>query len=41
MYQLPLASRKLRVLADWTIALLFRRDIAELGSLGHPRRLEP
>jgi NADH dehydrogenase len=41
LYQLPLLSRKLRVLADWTIALLFRRDIAELGSLGHPRRLEP
>jgi NADH:quinone reductase (non-electrogenic) len=41
LYQLPLFSRKLRVLTDWTIALLFRRDIAELGSLGHPRRLEP
>jgi NADH:ubiquinone reductase (H+-translocating) len=41
LYQLPLFSRKLRVVADWTIALLFRRDIAELGSLGHPRRLEP
>ncbi len=41
LYQLPLFSRKLRVVTDWTIALLFRRDIAELGSLGHPRRLEP
>jgi NADH dehydrogenase len=41
LYQLPLLSRKLRVLTDWTIGLLFRRDIAELGSLGHPRRLEP
>jgi NADH dehydrogenase len=40
LYQLPLLSRKLRVLVDWTVALLFRRDIAELGSLGHPRRLE-
>jgi NADH dehydrogenase len=40
LYQLPLFSRKLRVVTDWTIALLFRRDIAELGSLGHPRRLE-
>ena len=40
-YQLPLLSRKLRVVTDWTIALFFRRDIAELGSLGHPRRLEP
>jgi NADH:quinone reductase (non-electrogenic) len=39
LYQLPLFSRKLRVVADWTVALLFRRDIAELGRLGHPRRL--
>jgi NADH:quinone reductase (non-electrogenic) len=40
LYQLPLASRKLRVLVDWTVALFFRRDIAELGLLGHPSRLE-
>jgi NADH dehydrogenase len=39
LYQLPLFSRKLRVVTDWTVALLFRRDIAELGMLGHPRRL--
>ena len=39
LYQLPLISRKLRVVADWTVELLFRRDIAELGMLGHPRRL--
>jgi len=24
---------------DWTVALFFRRDIAELGTLGHPQRL--
>jgi NADH:quinone reductase (non-electrogenic) len=40
LYQLPLVSRKLRVVTDWTVALLFRRDIAELGRLGHPRRLD-
>ncbi|HSS74239.1 MAG TPA: NAD(P)/FAD-dependent oxidoreductase [Gaiellaceae bacterium] len=40
LYQLPLLSRKLRVVVDWTVALFFRRDIAELGSVGHPRRLE-
>jgi NADH dehydrogenase len=40
LYQLPLASRRLRVLVDWTVALFFRRDIAELGLLGHPRGLE-
>jgi NADH:ubiquinone reductase (H+-translocating) len=39
LYQLPLLSRKLRVVTDWTVALLFRRDIAELGVLGRPRRL--
>jgi NADH dehydrogenase len=39
LYQLPLFSRKLRVVTDWTVALFFRRDIAELGMLGHPRRL--
>jgi NADH:ubiquinone reductase (H+-translocating) len=39
LYQLPLTSRKLRVVADWTVSLFFRRDIAELGMLGHPRGL--
>jgi NADH dehydrogenase len=41
LYQLPLLTRKLRVVADWTTALFFRRDIAELGTLGHPQRLDP
>jgi NADH dehydrogenase len=40
LYQLPLLSRKLRVVTDWTVALFFRRDLAELGGLGRPRRLE-
>jgi NADH dehydrogenase len=35
LYQLPLVSRKLRVVTDWTTSLFFRRDIAELGMLGH------
>jgi NADH dehydrogenase len=39
LYQLPLAQRKLRVVVDWTVSLFFRRDIAELGQLGHPERL--
>src|SRR5579875_624276 len=39
LYQLPLAQRKLRVVADWTVSLCFRRDIAELGQLGHPEGL--
>jgi NADH:quinone reductase (non-electrogenic) len=40
LYQLPLLTRKLRVVVDWTTALFFRRDIAELGMLGHPQRLD-
>jgi NADH dehydrogenase len=39
LYQLPLLSRKLRVVSDWTTSLFFRRDIAELSMLGHPQRL--
>ncbi|HEX2111075.1 MAG TPA: NAD(P)/FAD-dependent oxidoreductase [Gaiellaceae bacterium] len=39
LYQLPLLTRKLRVVADWTTALFFRRDIAELSMLGHPQGL--
>jgi NADH dehydrogenase len=40
LYQLPLVTRKLRVVADWTTALFFRRDIAEFGMLGKPQRPE-
>ena len=39
LYQLPLLSRKLRVVTDWTVALFFRRDIAELSVLTDPRKL--
>jgi NADH:ubiquinone reductase (H+-translocating) len=39
LYQLPLLTRKLRVVTDWTVSLFFRRDIAELGMLGHPEPL--
>jgi len=40
LLQLPLPSRKLRVVVDWTTSLFFRRDIAELSMLGHPHRLD-
>jgi NADH:quinone reductase (non-electrogenic) len=40
LYQLPLAQRRTRVVVDWTVSLLFRRDLAELGTLGHPERLD-
>jgi NADH dehydrogenase len=32
--QLPFAARRMRVLADWTAAALFRRDVAELSLAG-------
>jgi NADH:quinone reductase (non-electrogenic) len=38
LYQLPLVTRKLRVVTDWTVGLFFRRDIAELSMLGHAGR---
>jgi NADH dehydrogenase len=34
LYQLPLFTRKLRVVTDWTVSLFFKRDIAELSMLG-------
>ena len=40
LFQLPLLSRKLRVVVDWTTSLFFRRDIAELTGLGTPHRLD-
>ncbi len=40
LFQLPLVSRKLRVVTDWTTSLFFRRDIAELSILGHAHRLD-
>jgi NADH dehydrogenase len=40
LLQLPLVSRKLRVVTDWTTSLFFRRDIVELSALGHAHRLD-
>jgi len=34
---MPTFTRKARIALDWTIALLFPRDLAQLGSLEHPR----
>ena len=36
---LPTWSRRLRVGLDWLVAVFFPRDIAELGTLGHPEPL--
>ncbi len=32
LYAMPLASRRVRVLTDWTLAFFFRRDVVALGS---------
>jgi NADH:ubiquinone reductase (H+-translocating) len=39
MSQIPGAVRKLRAAIDWTVGLPFGRDVAEVGSIGHPRPL--
>jgi NADH dehydrogenase len=35
--RVPTLNRKARIVADWTIALFFRRDVVQLGSLSRPR----
>jgi NADH dehydrogenase len=39
MSQIPGAARKARAVIDWTASLPFRRDLAEVDSIGHPQRL--
>jgi NADH:quinone reductase (non-electrogenic) len=34
---MPTWSRRVKIAMDWTVALLFPRDLAQLGSLGRPR----
>jgi NADH dehydrogenase len=35
--RVPTFNRKVRVIADWTLALFFRREIVSLGALQNPR----
>jgi NADH dehydrogenase len=35
--RVPTLNRKVRVVADWTLALLFRREVVSLGQVQHPR----
>lgn len=37
LWAMPTIGRRVRIALDWTIALLFPRDIAQLGSFQHPR----
>ena len=34
--RVPTLNRKVRVALDWSVALFFRRDVAQLGTLEHP-----
>jgi NADH dehydrogenase len=37
LWAMPTVGRRVRIALDWTIALLFPRDISQLGSFEHPR----
>lgn len=37
LWAMPTVGRRVRIALDWTVALLFPRDITELGSFEHPR----
>ncbi|HVQ57625.1 MAG TPA: NAD(P)/FAD-dependent oxidoreductase [Solirubrobacterales bacterium] len=39
MSQIPGTARKVRAVIDWTAGLPFRRDISEVGSIGHRKPL--
>jgi NADH:ubiquinone reductase (H+-translocating) len=39
--QIPGLARMVRAVMDWTVGLPFGRDIAEVGSIGHPAPLRP
>ena len=40
MSQIPGTARKVRAVLDWTAGLPFKRDIAEVGSIGRPDQLD-
>ena len=40
LHMMPGLRRKLRLVTDWTVDLMFGRDASELGQLGHPPELE-
>ena len=37
LWAMPTIGRRVRIAMDWTVALLFPRDITQLGSFEHPR----
>jgi NADH dehydrogenase len=41
LLMMPGLARRARVVSDWTISLLFPRDVSQLGGLGRPTPLNP
>lgn len=41
LWMLPGLARRLRIVSDWTLSLLFPRDVSQLGALGAPTPLPP
>jgi len=37
--RMPTLNRKIRIVADWTLALFFRREVISLGTLHEPREV--
>jgi NADH dehydrogenase len=37
LLMMPTLNRKVRIIMDWTVGLLFPRDVAQLGSIHRPR----
>jgi NADH dehydrogenase len=37
LWMMPTLNRKVRIVMDWTVGLLFPRDVTQLGSIHHPR----
>jgi NADH:ubiquinone reductase (H+-translocating) len=35
--RMPTFNRKVRILTDWTAALLFRREVVALGQINDPK----
>ena len=40
LIMMPGIARRLQILGDWMVGMLFDRDLSELGDLGHPARLD-
>lgn len=37
MSRMPTFNRKLRIIIDWTLAFLFKREVVSMGQIQNPR----